>query len=194
MNDAIERLRSLLPQQVTSDKRLTKVEVLIEAADHLTQVQNLCAKLIAENNGLLKGAGGVVVMPGGGPVGEEVRRQVPNEPRRRGDGMNEEDEEEESEEEENEAEEDEYRRKDMTVQQPGRVPNKEAGPGDYAQMHHHGNRNGQGELLEEKTTHEGTVVSEVVDGGRSADPQLPLQPPPQPQQLQMAQHQEGDRP
>eukprot|EP01087_Luapelamoeba_hula_P005256 TRINITY_DN1532_c1_g1_i1.p1 TRINITY_DN1532_c1_g1~~TRINITY_DN1532_c1_g1_i1.p1 ORF type:complete len:531 (-),score=86.01 TRINITY_DN1532_c1_g1_i1:145-1737(-) len=64
MNDAIERLRALLPQQVTAEKRLTKVEVLIEAADHLTQVQNLCAKLIAENNGLIKQRPGLV-----GPVG-----------------------------------------------------------------------------------------------------------------------------
>ncbi len=38
--------------QVTNERRLTKVEVLAEAADHLTQVQNLCAKLIAENKRL----------------------------------------------------------------------------------------------------------------------------------------------
>jgi hypothetical protein len=73
MNDAIERLRALLPQQVTAEKRLTKVEVLIEAADHLTQVQNLCAKLIAENNGLMKQrppplAGVSAGVPGAGVV------------------------------------------------------------------------------------------------------------------------------
>lgn len=52
MNGAIDRLKTLLPQQVTNDRRLTKVEVLTEAADHLTQVQNLCAKLITENKRL----------------------------------------------------------------------------------------------------------------------------------------------
>src|SRR5690349_13927339 len=76
MNDAIDRLRALLPQQVTSEKLLTKVEVLLEAADHLTQVQNLCAKLIAENNSLTKHKGnndtnerdGEAAPPAGTPI------------------------------------------------------------------------------------------------------------------------------
>jgi len=49
MNGAIQKLKSMLPEQVTKDRRLTKVDILTETADHLTQVQNLCAKLLAEN-------------------------------------------------------------------------------------------------------------------------------------------------
>jgi len=52
MNGAIQKLKGMLPEQVTKDRRLTKVDILTETADHLTQVQNLCAKLLADNNKL----------------------------------------------------------------------------------------------------------------------------------------------
>jgi hypothetical protein len=52
MNGAIQKLKNMLPEQITKDRRLTKVDILTETADHLTQVQNLCAKLLAENKQL----------------------------------------------------------------------------------------------------------------------------------------------
>jgi len=52
MNVAIDRLKGLLPQQVINDRRLTKVEVLCEVADHLMELQHLCTRLITENTRL----------------------------------------------------------------------------------------------------------------------------------------------
>jgi len=55
MNDAIEKLRSLLPPR--AERRLTKVEVLTEAGNHLEQVKNLVGQLIRENRALLSQLG-----------------------------------------------------------------------------------------------------------------------------------------
>lgn len=176
MNDAIERLRALLPQQVTAEKRLTKVEVLLEAADHLTQVQNLCAKLIAENNGLMAksaavSAGGAVMQGGGG---DEGRRQI--EGPRRGD----EEDEEESEEDDGDGDEDEFRRKaQQQGDENGRMANRKDVPvqGGYPQHMVHHNRNGHGsgapQMLGDKVGEDMGGVG--ITGGRSVEQQQPPQ-------------------
>jgi hypothetical protein len=52
MNDAIDRIKVLLPQREETGVKATKVSVLLETADYIEKVQELCCRLAEENQTL----------------------------------------------------------------------------------------------------------------------------------------------